>query len=128
PSTISAASIQGLSVGGRVGLEVSDVVTGPLDLGVAFSESDAKRILGSDDLAKIADPGANGTLFVGGVFSKSGNENISIIGQISELRFSKPDAAVTNLIGQVSDDVIVGTGKTTAFLQKDGVIVSPVHG
>ena len=126
--SIGAASIQGLSVGGSIGLEVSGVVEGPLDLGVAFTSEDAQRILGSSDLASIANPGPNDTLFIGGLNSKSGNKNISVSGEIAELRFSKPDKAVTNLIGQVVDDVIVGTGKTTAFLQKDGVIISPAHG
>ncbi|HWB53868.1 MAG TPA: hypothetical protein VG722_06735, partial [Tepidisphaeraceae bacterium] len=120
---ISASRMTKVNVSGSVGLATGVAASSGLALGNSFSQADAERILGTSDLSSIANPGANGAGFYGGINAQSG-KNIAVGGAISDLTIGRANAATLQLLGQVVDDANVAISAKKVFIKTNGVLTT----
>jgi len=121
--TISGNELKSVQVTGSVGVEVTGGAFGGLSLGAAFSAADVQRILGTADLAQVGDIGPNGGRFLGGIDARAKATNVTVGGLISDLSFRTTGNDMSQLIGQVVDDALIGVAKNAAWQKTDGVLV-----
>jgi hypothetical protein len=121
---ITARTVSGLVVAGSVGVQVEGPTTNN-SLGTVFSKATIAKALGlnANNLTDNANPGPNGTKYLGGINIASTAKNVAVGGLISDLFAGRVvNTLAQNLLGQTIDDAYVGVAQNKFFSKSNGVL------